>query len=110
MKKVASFFASSLCGPYGFCGILVAILLGPVPVGRDIDPGIATRRRFCATQTRRSPEILDMFQGNERHGLRVVRTRLGRLPVTLYSFPVCPGPPVSTGEGDRRPDFHERSG
>ena len=97
------------CRLVGICGILIAISFGLDSDGRDIDPGIATRRRFCATQTRRSPEILDMFQGNERHGLRVVRTRLGRLPVTLYSFPVCPGPPVSTGEGDWRPNFHERS-
>ena len=95
MKKVASFFASSLCGPYGFCGILVAILLGPVPVGRDIDPGIATRRRFCATQTRRSPEILGVFQGNERHVLRVVRTHIGAPSRNLV---VISSQPKATGE------------
>lgn len=61
-----------------FYDIIVLIPMGRcIPLGRDIDPGIATRRRFCATQTRRSREILVIFHKAERHGLRVVRTRLG---------------------------------
>ena len=85
----------SLCRRLGFCGILVAIPFGSVPSGRDIDPGIATRRRFCITQTRRSPEILGIFQGNERHVLRVVRTRLGAPSRNLV---VISSPPKATGE------------
>lgn len=73
------------CRLVGICGILIAISFGLDSDGRDIDPGIATRRRFCATQTRRSREILVIFHIAERHGLRVVRTHLGRLPVILYS-------------------------
>ena len=99
-----------LCRVFVLFGILVPISFGFGPIGRDIDPGIATRRRFCTTQTRRSPEILDIFQGNERHGLRVVRTHLGRLPVILYSFPACPGQPVSTREGNERPFLCTRGG
>ena len=78
-----------------FYGIIALILMGMCsPRGRDIDPGIATRRRFCATQTRRSPEILGIFQGNERHVLRVVRTHLGapsRNLVVISSLPKATG-------------------
>ena len=91
------------------CGIIV-----PIPVGcafglrlaeRDIDPGIATRRQLCMTQARRSLGILDIFQGNERYGLRDVRTILGRLPVTLYSFPACPGLSSECKRREVRPAF-----
>ena len=88
-----------LCRLVGIFDILVSISFGFVPEGRDIDPGIATRRRFCTTQTRRSPEILDILQGNERHSLRVVRTRLGapsRNPVFIS------GPSRATGGYMRR--------
>ena len=82
------------------CGIIVLILTvgGAIllpSAGRDMDPGIATRRRFCATQTRRSPEILGVFQGNERHVLRVARTRLGAPSRNLV---VISSPPKATGE------------
>ena len=82
------------------CGIMTPISVAdkaalPVRAERDIDPGIATRRQFCTTQTRRSPEILGVFQGNERHVLRVVRTRLGAPSRNLV---VISSPPKATGE------------
>ena len=82
------------------CGIMTSISVADKAVallcaGRDMDPGNATRRRFCATQTRRSPEILGVFQGNERHVLRVVRTHLGAPSRNLV---VISSPPKATGE------------
>ena len=82
------------------CGIIASIsavdrAIALSPAERDIDPGIATRRRLCTTQTRRSPEILGIFQGNERHVLRVVRTRLGAPSRDLV---VISSPPKATGE------------
>ena len=45
-----------------FYGIIALILMGTyVPFRRDIDPGETSRRRFCATQTRRSGEILALL-------------------------------------------------
>ena len=83
-----------------FCGIIASIsavdrAIALSPVERDIDPGIVTRRRFCTTQIRRSPEILGIFQGNERHVLRVVRTRLGAPSRNLV---VISSPPKASGE------------
>lgn len=91
-----SLFATAV----GICDIIALILTvgGAIllpSAGRDIDPGNATRRRFCTTQTRRSPEILGVFQGNERHVLRVVRTRLGAPSRNLV---VISSPPKATGE------------
>lgn len=92
-----------------FCGIIFPISVGAACgrslAGRDIDPGTATWRQLCMTQARRSLEILDMFQGNERYGLRDVRTILGRLPVTLYSFPACPGLSSECKRREVRPVF-----
>lgn len=45
-----------------FYGIIALISMGMcIPLGRDIDPGETSRRRFCATQTRRSGEILALL-------------------------------------------------
>lgn len=73
-----------------FYDIIALILTGMCsPLGRDIDPGETSRRRFCATQTRRSPEILPLFQARRTTWLRDVRTRLGRLLVFMYSSLAC---------------------
>ena len=61
-----------------FYDIIALISTGMyILLGRDIDLGETSRRRFCATQTRRSREILVIFHKAERHDLRVVRTHLG---------------------------------
>ena len=95
LKRVLTSFI-----PKPICDIILSISAGDgailLPsVERDIDPGIVTRRRFCTTQIRRSPEILGIFQGNERHVLRVVRTRLGAPSRNLV---VISSPPKATGE------------
>ena len=80
-----------------FYGIIALILMGMCsPRGRDIDPGIATRRRFCATQTRRSPEILPLFQKGERHGCEMCAPVWGAFSYScILLWPVV-GLPVST--------------
>lgn len=86
------------------CGIIALIsaadrVIAVPSAERDIDPGSATRRRLCTTQIRRSPEILGIFQGNERHVLRVVRTHLGAPSRNLV---VISSPPKASGEYKRR--------
>ena len=96
MKRVGLTFATLIA----ICGIIASIsavdrAIALSLVERDIDPGIATRRRLCTTQIRRSPEILGIFQGNERHVLRVVRTHLGAPSRNLV---VISSPPKASGE------------
>ena len=81
-----------------FYDIIVLIPTGMcIPLGRDIDPGIATRRRFCATQTRRSPEILPLFQKGERHGCEMRAPFWGAFSYScILLWPVV-GLPVNTG-------------
>ena len=99
LKRVLTSFI-----PKPICDIILSISTGGSaillpPVERDIDPGNATRRRFCATQTRRSPEILPLFHKRRTTWLRDVRTRLGRLLVLMYSSLACGR---ATGEYMRR--------
>ena len=60
MKRVTGFSKEEY--PMPVYDIIAAISVGMcIPLGRDIDPGETSRRRFCATQTRRSGEILALL-------------------------------------------------
>ena len=78
------------------CGIILlisadggAILLSSA--GRDIDPGIATRRWILR---KRKHDVLPKYWTYFKPRatcLRDVRTHLGRLLVIMYSWLACPG-------------------
>ena len=80
-----------------FYDIIALISTGMyVPHGRDIDPGETSRRRFCATQARRSLEILLHVSSQERHGCEMCAPVWGAFSYScILLWPVV-GLPVST--------------
>ena len=80
-----------------FYDIIALISTGMyVPHGRDIDPGETSRRRFCATQARRSPEILPLFQKGGRHGCEMCAPVWGAFSYSCILDRPVAGLPVGT--------------
>ena len=93
-RKLAALIGDNLLSFYGIIALISTGMY--VLLGRDIDPGETSRRRFCATQTRRSPEILPLFQKGERHGCEMCAPVWGAFSYSCIPLWPVVGLPVST--------------
>ena len=93
-RKLAALIGDNLLSFYGIIALISTGMY--VLLGRNIDLVETSRRRFCATQTRRSPEILPLFQKGERHGCEMCAPVWGAFSYSCVLLWPVVGLPVST--------------